>query len=112
MQKSIKIVYKDANDKIQFIIIPIPEEDYIDSYSYTDNVDRCVDEIMDKGGFWLNNTTIIPAHRIRSFHTCEQVTEPLTQIKNKPNLNKNRRHGLRGKRPKIENSLSGNNQVS
>lgn len=84
-----EIVYKDALGKIQEVIIPLPEDDFMKGASYRENVDGFVDEIMEGGGFWLNATTIIPFHKIQSFHTHQQKSQPLP--KQKPKSNRHRR---------------------
>lgn len=64
----IRIAFEGLNE-VSWANIPILN--YREEESYVENVDRAVAEIYDDGGFWLNETTIIPYHRIISIQTVE-----------------------------------------
>ena len=65
-KRFVKIIYKDIDDKVKKIILPIPEEEYQDHLSYRENLQLITGVMMDEGGFWADNSTIIPFHRIVS----------------------------------------------
>jgi len=127
-KRHLKIVYKDAQDKIQEVIILLPEDSFMAGLSYKENIDICVNDIMEGGGFWLNTTTVIPSHKIQSFHMhqpavaapqeklktkIDNKTETETNIKAKAKTKANRhRRGKRGKKINSENTSSTDNKIS
>jgi uncharacterized protein (UPF0248 family) len=78
----IRIVYEDSRGNVQNAVIPIDEDDYSKETSYRERIEMVVQEIYDLGGFWLNTTTIIPYHRVKSFSTYQQE-KPIIHDRNK-----------------------------
>ena len=120
--KYMRIRYKDHQDVVVDAVVRIPDYDYYEKLSYKDNMDRAINNIMDEGGFWLNDTTAIPRHRVVSFHTHqeEKVThekeataekKATTFKKTPPNRNRSRGRRRRPKSKTNENTVSTNNAV-
>ena len=63
----IKLRYEEVQGSSREVILPMTDV-YNEDISYRENMQAVVDEIFDEGGFWLNKDTIIPYHRICSFH--------------------------------------------
>lgn len=126
-----RIRYKDHQDVVVDAVIRIPDYDYYEQASYKDNVDRAINNIMDEGGFWLNDSTAIPRHRVVSFHTHQEKKEKKvtnekktttetkatpekkktnTPEKKPPNRNRGRRRRPTPKKTN-ENTVSTNNTV-
>ena len=92
---TMKVIYKDYCDNIQEVIVTIPEESYREGMAYKDCVDEAIEDIMQTGGFWLNDTTVIPSHKIQSFHTHQlnkQLTKQSREPKIKPKRNRRPKH--------------------
>ena len=65
----IKIRYKDEHDRIQESIQRLEGEWLKEMVSERENIEVVASIILiDDGAFWLNSTTLIPSHRICSFH--------------------------------------------
>jgi len=110
----IRIIYEDKNKHLQDEIIQMDEEDYYEAVSYRENVERVVREIFDEGGFWLNATTIIPYHQVKSFGTV-----PTHQVKpeQKPAIikgrnNRRKRRPQKSQKRKNENTSHSSDQSS
>jgi len=71
--KLVKIIYKDEYDSVKEVLIPFGSL-YNEKFTYRDNVDEMAESIYESGGTWINDTTIIPLHRICSIK-CHYVKE-------------------------------------
>lgn len=64
-----KIRYKDEHDRIQESVQRLEGEWLKEMVSERENIEMVASIILiDDGAFWLNSTTLIPSHRICSFH--------------------------------------------
>ena len=64
-----KIRYKDEHDRIQESVQRLEGEWLKEMVSERENIEMVASIILiDDGAFWLNPTTLIPSHRICSFH--------------------------------------------
>jgi len=77
----IKITYEDTTRTLAYAIIEITH--YNSTISYKLNMDDCINSIYDDGGFWLNETTIIPYCRIYSVN-AHIVEEKPKEVEEKP----------------------------
>jgi len=62
---SFTVIYRDPEDKLCRVVVPIEDKDYDSSISYEENVDVLVGFISEEGGLWLDSKRILPWHRIR-----------------------------------------------
>jgi len=85
----IKIVYEDVTRTIAQSIVEIL--DYDDSLSYRENMLRSVEDIQDCGGFWIDDKTIVPVHKIYTICAYEAKDE-------QSEIQQNRKRERRGKR--------------
>ena len=67
-KRLVKVIYKDQKDVIQEHILTIEADDYIEDMSYRENIEEVVGLMVEDGGFWVDNSTIIPFHRVLSVH--------------------------------------------
>jgi len=63
----LKIVYEEATKTVAQVVLEIKE--YDDRVCHRSNIERCMGEIYDAGGFWLNETTMIPYTKVYSIST-------------------------------------------
>ena len=69
IDRFMKIRYKDEHDRIQEIVQRLEGEWLKEMVSERENIEMVASIILiDDGAFWLNSTTLIPSHRICSFH--------------------------------------------
>ncbi|TRZ53052.1 MAG: hypothetical protein D4S01_01905 [Dehalococcoidia bacterium] len=69
INRFIKIRYKDEHDRLQEAVRRLEGEWLRETVSERENIEIVASIILiDDGAFWLNTTTLIPSHRICSFH--------------------------------------------
>lgn len=94
----IKIVYEDVTRTIAQSIVEIL--DYDDCLPYRENMLRSVEDIQDCGGFWINDKTIVPVHRIYTVcaHEISDKQPEAQQNRKKERREKRRRpHFIKNK---------------
>jgi len=80
------IIYKDEHDIVKTAILPFGPN-YNKRESYKENFEDALDSICESiGGFWLDNNSVIPAHRIRKVYMITESTPPKSEVvkKSKP----------------------------
>jgi len=95
-ERCISITYKDSKNNIKQVLMPFG--DYYDNEeSYKENVQNVVADIRDDGGFWLDDKTIIPFHKIELFETSNETKDKVV-AKKETSQNGNPKQKLKGKR--------------
>jgi hypothetical protein len=73
-QHFVKIVYLDSTDNLKDTSICI-DDIYDDKDSLQENMEDIMSDINADGGFWINDTTIVPFHRVRTISYLNKTTE-------------------------------------
>lgn len=73
--RQMRIDYKNGKGEMKLATIDLPCYDHALNQSYREMVDRAIDDIMEDGGCWINESTIIPAHMITAFHTVNDTNK-------------------------------------
>lgn len=66
-KRVIEIVYKDENENLKSTKIELKGNYYNDLCDCKSNIQEVVSDIMNDGGLWLDEITILPYHRILKF---------------------------------------------
>ena len=105
----IKVVYEDSTRTITQSIVEIIE--YDKSRSYRINVERCLEEIYEVGGLWINEEVIIPYSRIYSVSKyIAKEASPVKPVKKDRRINRRRKN--RNNKPDFNNKPQNSNVSS
>jgi len=97
----LKIVYEDSTKTVAQVVLEIKEYEF--ALTHEANIERCMEEIYEVGGFWLNKTTMIPYSKIYSVstHVIMEETENRPKQQDSKRVRGNRH---RGNKPKYKNN--------
>lgn len=73
-EHKIRILYEDETGKAVAKVLSFGDY-YDDSIPYRTNMQNLVEEMMEDGGFWCDDETIIPFHRVRSIRAVKMPTK-------------------------------------